>query len=151
MHIGEFVVRNARRMPERPALGWQGERCTWRELNARVNRFAGVLERLGPGKVSYDYLIARFDRVWKVSTVASRTIKSPPSSYLKHIYFDAIVYDQETLDFLVEQVGVDRVLYGSDYPFNLGDMTGVLARVDALGPERADAIRSGNALALFDL
>ena len=50
-----------------------------------------------------------------------------------------------------EQVGVDRVLYGSDYPFNLGGMTGVLARVDALGPERADAIRSGNALALFDL
>ena len=97
------------------------------------------------------YLIARFDRMWNVSSVASGTIKSPPGSYMKRIYFDAVVYDQKTLEFLVDQVGVDRVLYGSDYPFNLGDMTGVLARVDALGPERAEAIRSGNALSLFDL
>ena len=97
------------------------------------------------------YLIARFDRMWKVSTIASGTIKNPPSSYLKRIYFDAIVYDQRTLEYLIDQVGVDRVLYGSDYPFNLGDMAGVLARVDALGAERADAIRSGNTLKLFDL
>jgi aminocarboxymuconate-semialdehyde decarboxylase len=97
------------------------------------------------------YLIARFDRMWTVSPVASGTIKSPPSSYLKRIWFDAVVYDQKTLEFLIEQVGVERVLYGSDYPFNLGDMAGVLARVDALGVERANAIRSGNTLKLFDL
>jgi aminocarboxymuconate-semialdehyde decarboxylase len=97
------------------------------------------------------FLIARFDRMWNVSRIASGTIRNPPSSYLKRIYFDAIVYDQKTLEFLIGQVGVERVLYGSDYPFNLGDMSGVLARVDALGSERANAIRSGNTLKLFDL
>ena len=97
------------------------------------------------------YLIARFDRMWNVSHIASGKIKSEPSSYLRRIYFDAIVYDQRTLEYLIDQVGLDRVLYGSDYPFNLGDMSGVLARVDALGAEKANAIRSGNTLKLFDL
>jgi aminocarboxymuconate-semialdehyde decarboxylase len=115
------------------------------------DRFPRIKTIACHGGGALPYLMARFDRMWTVSTVASGTIKSPPSSYLQRIYFDAVVYDQKSLEFLVEQVGLERVLYGSDYPFNLGDMTGVLARVDALGAERADAIRSANALRLFDL
>jgi predicted TIM-barrel fold metal-dependent hydrolase len=42
------------------------------------------------------------------------------------------------------------VLYGSDYPFTIGDMKGILARVDALPHAHRDAIRSGNAEQLFD-
>jgi aminocarboxymuconate-semialdehyde decarboxylase len=52
---------------------------------------------------------------------------------------------------LVSYVGEDRVLYGSDYPFSIGDMPGVLARVDALPAAQRDKVRSGNAHRLFDL
>lgn len=96
------------------------------------------------------YLAARFDRMWEMGT-GTRRIQQPPSSYFRRLWFDSIVYDQPTLEFLVERVGVDRVLYGSDYPFLIGDMTGVLARVDALGGETANAIRGGNAARLFNL
>jgi acyl-CoA synthetase (AMP-forming)/AMP-acid ligase II len=49
MHIGEFVARNARRMPARPALVWQGRRFSWGEFNQRVNRLANALARFGAG------------------------------------------------------------------------------------------------------
>jgi aminocarboxymuconate-semialdehyde decarboxylase len=102
------------------------------------------------GGGAFPYLAARFDIMWE-RTVSARKNQAPPSTYLSRLWYDSIVYDQPTLDFLVERVGPDRVLYGSDYPFSIGDMKGILARVDTLPAERRDAIRSGNAEKLFDL
>ncbi len=56
-----------------------------------------------------------------------------------------------TLRFLVDQVGADRVLYGSDYPFLIADPVGVRERVDALLASERDAILRGNAIRLFGL
>ena len=55
------------------------------------------------------------------------------------------------LIFLLATVGTDRVLFGSDYPFRLGDMKGILARVDALPPAQRDAVRGLNAIREFRL
>jgi aminocarboxymuconate-semialdehyde decarboxylase len=46
---------------------------------------------------------------------------------------------------------MDNVLYGSDYPHNIGDMAGRLARVNALSPGIAARIRDGNAKRIFDI
>jgi aminocarboxymuconate-semialdehyde decarboxylase len=83
--------------------------------------------------------------------ILDKPVKEAPSVYLKRLHFDAIVYDQPTLATLVSYAGEDRVLYGSDYPFSIGDMPGVLARVDALPAAQRDKVRSGNAHRLFDL
>jgi aminocarboxymuconate-semialdehyde decarboxylase len=40
-------------------------------------------------------------------------------------------------------------MYGSDYPHNIGDMTGCLRRVDALPDATRKAVRSGNARRVF--
>jgi aminocarboxymuconate-semialdehyde decarboxylase len=103
------------------------------------------------GGGAFPYLVARFDRMWEIQDPANRGSERPPSTYMSQFYYDSIVYDQKTLEFLIESAGIDRVLYGSDYPFRLGDMAGVLGRVDALPPEQRDAIRGGNATKLFDL
>lgn len=97
------------------------------------------------------YLISRFDIMYERTGGAGSAIAAPPSHYLRNIYFDSIVYDQNTLEFLVAQGGAENVLYGSDFPFLIGDMAGVLERVDRLPAEQRDAIRGGNALRLFDL
>lgn len=102
------------------------------------------------GGGEFPYLVARFDRMWEVSR-GPRKIETPPSTYMSRIWYDSIVYDQKTMDFLIESVGADRVMYGSDYPFSIGDMPGVLSRVDSLAPGARDAVRSGNAMRLFDL
>jgi aminocarboxymuconate-semialdehyde decarboxylase len=96
------------------------------------------------------YLAARIDRCWD-RMIQDKKTKETPSTYLKRLYFDSIVYDQPTLNHLVNYVGVDRILYGSDYPFSLGDMPGILGRVDALPTQQRDKVRSGNSTRLFDL
>jgi aminocarboxymuconate-semialdehyde decarboxylase len=98
------------------------------------------------------YLAARFDRVWEKMSGASRPSKDAPSHYIKHrLYYDSIVYDQETLAHLVSYVDADRVMYGSDYPFSLGDMPGILGRVSQLAAPLRDAVRGANAARLFNL
>ena len=49
------------------------------------------------------------------------------------------------------RTAADRVLYGSDYPHNIGDMEGCLARVDALTAAQAKRVRGAAARELFGL
>jgi len=51
----------------------------------------------------------------------------------------------------VEVGGADKMLYGSDYPHNIGDMRGCLSRVDALPFEQRKAARGGNAMRIFKI
>jgi len=71
-----------------------------------------------------------------------------PSSYLRRLWFDALVHSPMVLRHLVEAVGADRVMLGSDYPFDMGtdDPVGALTAA-GLRPEDAAAIRGGTAAA----
>jgi aminocarboxymuconate-semialdehyde decarboxylase len=121
--------------------------------------FEGFLDRFPRLKLiachgggTLPYLAARFDRVWEQMSGATKPSRERPSHYIKHrLYYDAILYDQETLAHLVSYVDKDRVMYGSDYPFSLGDMPGILARVDKLAARDREAVRAGNALKLFGI
>jgi aminocarboxymuconate-semialdehyde decarboxylase len=97
------------------------------------------------------YLAARFDRIWDKGPPQSRVTKEHPADYLRLIHFDALVFDDDTLDFLIRKVGYDRVLYGSDYPFRIADMKGVKERVMKRPRHEQDAIFSGNVKKLYDL
>lgn len=97
------------------------------------------------------YLAGRLEQVFNCTKRARVKIERPPSEYLRHIYYDAVTYRQESLELCVQVGGQDRVLYGSDYPFNIGDMPGCLARVDKLGGAARDAVRGGNAVRIFGL
>jgi aminocarboxymuconate-semialdehyde decarboxylase len=79
-------------------------------------------------------------------------IKDKPRSYLERIWYDTVVYDQRALELCISVAGSpDRVLYGSDYPHNIGDMIGCLSRVNALPKDQAARIGGRNATALFKL
>jgi aminocarboxymuconate-semialdehyde decarboxylase len=69
---------------------------------------------------------------------------------IRRFYFDTVVHDGEVLRSLVEFAGADRVLCGSDYPFDMG-LERPAEPVQALGlpPDDEAAILSGNALRLL--
>jgi aminocarboxymuconate-semialdehyde decarboxylase len=80
-----------------------------------------------------------------------RKLAKPPTESLKRFYFDTIVHSKQALDFLVGTAGAERVLHGSDYPFDMGMPEGV-AQVRSLSVSAADqsAILGGRARALLD-
>lgn len=98
------------------------------------------------------YLAGRLDRCHEMLPACSSVISERPSEYLRRIYYDTVLYSANALALCLEVAGSDeRLLYGSDYPHNIGDMSGCLQRVDALPPARAGKLRGGNAMRLFNL
>jgi aminocarboxymuconate-semialdehyde decarboxylase len=97
------------------------------------------------------YIAGRLDICFENMPACRERICQRPSSYLHRIYYDSVVFQQESLELAIRVGGEDKMLYGSDYPHNIGDMKGCLARVDALPPAQRDAVRGGNALRIFRL
>jgi len=97
------------------------------------------------------YLAGRLDRVFERTKRARVNIDRPPSEYLRHIYYDSVTYRQEALEMCIDVGGSANVMYGSDYPFNIGDMPGCLSRVDMLPAAVRDKVRGENARLIFGL
>lgn len=94
--------------------------------------------------------IGRSDHAWSARSDAGAGCAHPPSSYLKRLYFDSLVHDPQVLRELVRVAGADRVLLGSDFPFDMGtdDPVGAL-RAARLPDADFHAVRGGNAAALL--
>jgi aminocarboxymuconate-semialdehyde decarboxylase len=74
---------------------------------------------LGHGGGYTCYGIGRMDHAWQVRTEARANIAQPPSAYLRRFHYDCIVYTEEALRFLIDIVGVDRVVFGTDWPYDM--------------------------------
>ncbi|WP_150253105.1 amidohydrolase family protein [Nocardiopsis deserti] len=120
--------------------------------------FSGVLDRHPGLRVvaahGGGYLpthLGRADHGWRVRPEA-RGCAEPPSSYLRRMWFDSLVHDPAVLRHLVEAVGAERVLLGSDHPFDMGADAPVAAlRSAGLDPAVFAGISGGNAAVLLDL
>jgi aminocarboxymuconate-semialdehyde decarboxylase len=80
-------------------------------------------------------------------------IKEDPTTYLKRLYFDTMVFTHHQLEYLVRQYGADHVLMGTDYPFDMGetDPIGFVEGAKRLGDDERRAILGGNAARLLNL
>ena len=96
------------------------------------------------------FYFARTDHGYRVRPEARRHISRPPSEYLHQLYFDTTVFRPEEVEYLVREFGSDRVLMGTDYPFDMGptDPLGFLARAD-LTEDEHNAIVGDNAARLL--
>jgi len=109
-------------------------------LSLGVLIYSGVFDRFPNLKLCtchgggfFPYHVSRFDREFSTGKQATRRAdrpnaprcKSVPSAYLKNLYFDTLVYDVETLEFLRRKVGAEHLMLGTDFPYVLGDWQGV--------------------------
>jgi aminocarboxymuconate-semialdehyde decarboxylase len=77
---------------------------------------------------------------------ARSRLRESPDDSIRRFYFDTLTHDEALLRALIDYVGPDRVLLGSDYPFDMGDARQVDAvRALGLGPDQEAAVLAGNA------
>ncbi len=119
--------------------------------------FGGVLERyplvlcLAHGGGCLPALRGRLDLGWERKSVA-RTTAVPPRELTRRLYYDTAVFDPVLLRRLVEDVGAEHVLLGTDHPFELGDRDPVGGvRSAGLDAAATRAILWDNAAALLKL
>ncbi len=89
--------------------------------------FSGVLDEFPELKIvcahgggSTPHLCGRWDRGARVRPELSQ-LKRLPSESLRRLYFDSLTHSADSLELLVRTVGADRVVLGSDYPYDMGD------------------------------
>ena len=121
--------------------------------------FGGVLDRFPKLSVclphaggTLPYLIGRLDRGQKVRRELKH-MKRKPSAYLRRFTYDTISHAPEPLRYLIDLVGADRVMIGSDYCFDLGYERPVQVVTSLPRLSRADQakILGGNAEKLLEL
>lgn len=98
--------------------------------------YEGVLERFPSLKICISHgggymphNMGRIDRNWLEKPATRVHMKRPPGDYLRMLWFDSCVYDNDILRNVVAKVGRDRVVLGSDYP--VGDKQPVKTIEDA--------------------
>jgi aminocarboxymuconate-semialdehyde decarboxylase len=115
--------------------------------------FDGVLERHPNLKIlavhGGGYLASyagRIDHAWGARSDSHGNLPHPPTTYLKKIHFDTVVFTPHQLQELVRLYGADRIVMGTDYPFDMGDYDPV-GHVCGAGLDAATvaAICGGNA------
>ncbi|MCT8974729.1 amidohydrolase family protein [Microbaculum marinisediminis] len=122
---------------------------------------SGAFERLprslkicfAHGGGSFPYLLGRVDNAWRHRDIVREDCPNPPSSYVDRFCVDSAVFDDGALRLLVDVMGKDRVLFGTDYPFPLGEQKmGALVRGSKrLSDDEKRVILGENAIRFFGL
>lgn len=102
--------------------------------------FGGVLSRNQSVRVALlhgggflPYQIGRFSHGWRVRPEPRSHLDIDPRGLLDRFWFDTLTHDRDSLRFLLERVGAQRLCLGSDYPFDMADPDPVSSVRDALG------------------
>lgn len=142
-------------------LPWLVSMAAETQLGMMSLILSGALERIpeslricfAHGGGSFAFLLGRADNAWKHRDIVRKDCPRPPSEYARRFHVDGIVFDERALRLLVDVMGAERVMLGSDYPFPLGEQeVGALVRqAGFLDPAQQQRILAGNAREFFRL
>jgi aminocarboxymuconate-semialdehyde decarboxylase len=97
------------------------------------------------------FYMGRIDRNYLEKANTRVNMSKPPIDYLRMLYFDSCVYERPVLHHLVDKVGADRVLLGSDYPVGETKPIEFVRETQTLSSAQKEQIVRGNAAALFGI
>ena len=121
-------------MPSAPRLDrWMAQWLVSMPAETHLSLLAmilgGVFDAVDPslricfahGGGSFAHWLGRLDNAWHARPDAVGTSERPPAHYVGRFYVDSVVFAEPALRLLVDTVGVDYVLTGSDYPYPFGE------------------------------
>ena len=107
-----------------------------------MDRFPGLKICLMHGGGYTCFGLGRMDRGWQVNSFARANISKPPSTYANRFYYDCLIHSESALRYILDIVGSDRVVFGTDWPYNMNfdwPVSWVLS-LESLSKEEKEAI-----------
>ncbi|KAG8432240.1 hypothetical protein GDO86_016759 [Hymenochirus boettgeri] len=121
----------------------------------------GIFEKFPKLKVcfahgggAFPYTVGRIDHGFNVRPdLCAVDNNRSPRSYLGRFYTDSLVHDPLALKLLVDVIGEDNVLLGTDYPFPLGELKPgeLIDSMEDFDRKKKDKLLAGNALSFLGL
>lgn len=95
----------------------------------------------------------RIDHAWGAREDAHANLPLPPTTYLRQVYLDTVVFTYHQLAYMIELFGPDRILMGTDYPYDMAEYNpvGHIAGIDGMDETTLSQIAGGNAARLLGL
>lgn len=109
-----------RMMPNLIGVPWETTICaTDLLLSGLLDQYPKVKILLAHGGGFLPYQIGRLNKGYEKWNGVSSSLQSHPEDYLRRFWFDSVLWNTKSLNFLIDTVGSDRVVPGSDFPFDL--------------------------------
>jgi aminocarboxymuconate-semialdehyde decarboxylase len=95
----------------------------------------------------------RIDHAWGAREDARGAISLPPTTYLRQVYFDTVVFSYHQLEYMLSVFGPDRIMMGTDYPFDMAEYNpiGHIAGTGGMDEATLGALAGGNAARVLGL
>lgn len=105
------------------------------------------------GGGAFTFLLGRLENAWLYRDIARGKSEHPPSHYLDRFYLDTAVFDHDALDLLVKKMTTDKLMFGTDYPFPLGEqqMGQLIKTAPSLTDHEKQQLLANNAEQFFKL
>ena len=84
-----------------------------------MDKYPGLRVCLSHGGGYTCFGAGRMDRGWQVRSEARVNISKPPSTYLNRFWYDCLTHSEPALRMLIDSVGIDKVVFGTDWPFDM--------------------------------
>jgi aminocarboxymuconate-semialdehyde decarboxylase len=98
-------------------------------ISAACLIFGGVLDRFPKVKILLahmggytPWIRGRWQHGYKEREEPKANGASAPENYIQKFYYDTVIHNADCFEFGVKTIGVNRVLYGTDYPFDMGNL-----------------------------
>jgi aminocarboxymuconate-semialdehyde decarboxylase len=113
--------------------------------SGHVTRYRNARIFAPMGAAGLPFLLGRLTRNAQITAGVA-----DPAAGLASLYTDSILHDPRVLRFVVEMIGADHVMMGSDMPFPIGDWApaGIVSAA-GLAPDQVASITGGLAAKLF--
>jgi predicted TIM-barrel fold metal-dependent hydrolase len=109
-----------RKMPNLIGVPWETTICaTDILLSGLLDYYPEAKILLAHGGGFLPYQIGRLNKGFENWNEVSASVENPPIEYLKRFWFDSVLWHPEGLKYLTELVGENRIVPGSDFPFDL--------------------------------
>jgi aminocarboxymuconate-semialdehyde decarboxylase len=122
-------------------------------FSGTLERFPGLVMCVVHGGGFVPYQLGRMQRGFDaVPRLAAQNISKPPAELARLLYYDTVLHDPGPLAFLVDQVGADHVVMGTDYPFPMGDSHPVdtVKAIPGLSDRQRELILGGNVVRMLE-
>ncbi len=118
-----------------------------------LERFPGLKICIAHGGGYIPAYAGRFDHPYGLREDCRVNITKPPSEYLKMLYFDTVVFTDHQLEYLVKTWGADKIVMGTDYPYDMAEPDPVahVNSVGSLSDEQRALIMGRNAARLLGI
>jgi aminocarboxymuconate-semialdehyde decarboxylase len=120
--------------------------------------FGGIMERHPGLKILLahmggyvPWIRGRWEHGYEVRGEPKKNCTGSPENPIKRFYYDTIIHNADCFEFGVKTLGIDQIIYGTDYPFDMGYLGPAkeIPGLSLLSPEDREKIFSTTALGIF--